>query len=73
MNPQEDAWILPSLQEAGRADQAETRAAQEAGRADQAETRAAQEAERANQAEARAAKAEAKLKRLGLDLGSDEF
>ena len=72
-NPQEDAWILASLEEAERADQAEARAAQEAGRADQAEARAAQEAERANQAEARAAKAEAKLKRLGLDLGSDEF
>lgn len=51
-NPKEDAWILPDLQEAERADREAARAAQAA--------------ERAEQAEARAAQAEAKLKRLGL-------
>ena len=58
-DPKEEVWILPSLQEAERADQ-------EAARANQAEAHASQEAERANQAEARAARAEAMLKRLGL-------
>ena len=65
-NPQEDAWILPDLQEAERADQEAARAAQATERADQEAARAAQATERAEQAEARAAQAEAKLKRLGL-------
>ena len=49
-NPKEDAWILPDLQEAERADQ-------EAERADREAARAAQAAERADREIARAAQA----------------
>ena len=69
-NPKEDAWILPDLQEAERADREAARAAQAAERADreiaraaQAAERVEQEAERADREAARAAQAAERVDR----------